>query len=215
MKKSNVREYGRKLAFAGIGAAVSLVFVVLSYYVNYLTLSFTVFSSMGIMIPLALYYYKESFLSAVVTISLGVIFANIKILPYVLASGVYVLITTLMYDKKLNIIITILIKLAYYCFVFYVLYKLTNLLVVDVDKISFLQNISQTWLYVIFNLVFVVCFFIYDILIIQGVKLARQIANKLKLTPKKKDKEKINEALQNNETQNDKQENDYDDIFKF
>ncbi|MCR4662208.1 MAG: hypothetical protein K5765_09475, partial [Clostridia bacterium] len=155
MKYSNRKDIGRRIAFAGIGAAVSLVFVILSYYVNILTLSFTVFSSCGIMIPLAMYYYKESIFSAVVTIALGAIFANIKILPYVLASGVYVVITTIMHDKKLNIFLSYFIKLVYFCFVFFVLYKLTGLFVVNIEKISFLQNLSQAWLYVVLNIIFV------------------------------------------------------------
>ena len=43
------KDIGKRLAFAGIGTAISLIFVVLAYFIKNLSLSFYVLSAGGVM----------------------------------------------------------------------------------------------------------------------------------------------------------------------
>ncbi|MCR4662109.1 MAG: hypothetical protein K5765_08970, partial [Clostridia bacterium] len=86
----------------------------------------------------------------------------------------------------------------------------------SICKISFLQNLSQVCLYVFLNISFVLCFVIYAILLIEGVKLARYVASKLKLNPvKPNDNKKAKPEIQKEETKTDDENKDFNDIYKM
>ena len=59
------KDIGKRLALAGIGTAISLIFVVLAYFIKNLSLSFYVMSAGGVMLPLTKGYFREGFLTAV------------------------------------------------------------------------------------------------------------------------------------------------------
>jgi hypothetical protein len=170
---------GLRIALAGIGSALSLVFVALSYYLSFLTLSFTVLTSVGIMFPLSKNYYREGILSAVTVGIIGFFIANKYIIPYAAVSGLYVVLTVFLYNKKVNVILITALKIAYSCLVFWLLYKLTGLFVVNVDKIPFLIKFNSVGIYAILNLVFSLCFLAYDILLIEGYKYAKKLASRI------------------------------------
>ena len=179
MKRLNTKDVGIRLALAGIGAALSVTFIVLSYYVNFMSLSFTVLSAVGILVPLSKDYYREGLLTSIVAGLIGFFIANIKIVPYAMASGLYVVLTVFLYNKKINVVLTSVLKAGYACLVFWILYKVTGLFVVNVEKITFLNNFNEIGLYAILNAVFVVAFLLYDLLLVEGYKYSKKLAEKV------------------------------------
>ena len=185
MKKLSTKDIGIRLALAGVGTALSLVCVTLSYYLSFMSLSFTVLSCIGVMCPLSKGYYREGIITSVAVCIIGFFIVNIKIIPFAMASGLYVVLTIFLHQKKVNVIITFIAKLAYSCLVFFIIYKVTNILVVDVTKITFLSKFNETGLYIMFNLIFSLCFLLYDLLLIKGHQYATVLADKI-IKPKKK-----------------------------
>ncbi|MBO7156123.1 MAG: hypothetical protein J6V83_01830, partial [Clostridia bacterium] len=83
----------KKIALAGVASAISLVAVILSFYVPNMSLSLNVLAACGIIIPLTQKYYREAILAYVAVSALGAIFANIHILSFVLIGGSYTIAT--------------------------------------------------------------------------------------------------------------------------
>ncbi|MBR1747839.1 MAG: hypothetical protein IJ735_06500 [Clostridia bacterium] len=159
------RDIGRKIALAGVGAAISLVFVVLAYFVRTLTISFAVLSAVGIMLPLSKGYYKEGLLSAVAVTAGGFFIVGLSIVPFAAASGFYVVFSIFWYEKDKNRLLGYGIKFVYSCLLFFVLYQVIGLLSVDLEKITFLDALPDAALYILFNGVFSICFLLYDFLL--------------------------------------------------
>ena len=125
------------------------------------------------MLPLTQKYYREAILAYVAVCALGGIFANIHILPFVLIGGFYTIVTIVMEDHKDKVkwYIGYPIKLVYACFVFFVLYYLTNIFFVNFEALKInLEN--KALLYFLLNLIFVLAFFIYDALLLWGYRWA-------------------------------------------
>lgn len=165
MKSKNI---GSRLALAGLGAAISLIFITLAYFIKNLSLSFNVLSSIGVMFPLTKKYYREGLLTALVVSIIGFFIANIGIIPFVLASGFYVVFCIFCYNKKINKVLLIVIKVIYSIVLFYVFYKLVSLITIDFGKIAFFNKIPSQMIYTILNVIFSISFILYDYLLIKG-----------------------------------------------
>ena len=179
MRKLNTKDIGIRLALAGVGSALGIVFVALSYYLSVMTLTFTVLTAVGVMCPLSKDYYREGILSALVIGIIGFFIANIKIVPYAMVSGLYVVLTVFLYNKKVNVILLTVIRAAYSCLVFWIIYKVTGLLIVDYKKISFLSSFNEIGIYALLNAAFVLCFLLYDFLLIKGYEYAKQLVKRV------------------------------------
>ena len=161
----------KKIALAGVSSAISLIAVILSFYIPNMSLSLNVLAAVGIALPLTQKYYREAILAYVAVCALGGIFANIHILPFVLIGGAYTILTIFMDDKKDKIkwYFAYPIKLVYACFVFFVLYYLTNIFIVNFEALN-ISTENKGLLYFLLNLMFVCIFFIYDALLLWGYK---------------------------------------------
>lgn len=159
----------KRIALAGISSAISLVAIILSFYIPNLSMSFNLLASVGIMLPLTQKYYREAILSYVAVCALGGIFANIHILPFVLVGGFYTIVTIVMDDHKDKIkwFISYPIKVVYACFVFFVLYYLTDIFFVNFSALN-ISIENKGLLYFLLNLLFVAVFIIYDALLLWG-----------------------------------------------
>ncbi|MBR2481109.1 MAG: hypothetical protein IKB56_07395 [Clostridia bacterium] len=159
----------KKIALAGISSAIALIAVILSFYLPNLSMSFNLLATVGIMLPLTQKYYREAILSYVAVCALGGIFANIHILPFVLVGGFYTIVTIVMDDHKEKVkwYISYPIKVVYACFVFFVLYYLTDIFFVNFSALN-ISTDNKALLYVILNLIFVAVFIIYDALLLWG-----------------------------------------------
>ncbi len=178
MRKTNAKDLGIRIALAGVGTALSVAFIALSYYLSFMTLSFTVLTSVGIMCPLAKNYYREGILTAIAAGVIGFFIANIKIVPYAMASGLYVVLTVFLHNKKVNVIILTAVKLAYSCLVFWIIYKVTGSLVVNYDKLTFLSKFNEVGVYALLNVLFSIAFIVYDLLLVKGYEYACKVAAK-------------------------------------
>lgn len=176
-----IKDVGRRTALAGIGAALSVIFVTLAYFVKNLSLSFYVLSAVGVMLPLVYGYYREGILSSVVVGVAGFFIANLGVIPFVAVSGFYVVFSVFWHNKGLNRWLGYGIKIAYSCLVFFLLYKVTSLISIDFSALPTLENLSYGALYAILNVIFVLCFIVYDILLEQGyVYLSKTVKKILK-----------------------------------
>lgn len=176
-----IKDVGRRTALAGIGAALSVIFVTLAYFVKNLSLSFYILSAVGIMLPLAYGYYREGILASIVVGVAGFFIANLGVIPFVAVSGFYVVFTVFWHNKGLNRWLGYFIKTAYSCLVFFVLYKLTSIISIDFSALPTLANLSYGVLYAILNVIFAVCFILYDILLEQGyIYLSKTLKKMLK-----------------------------------
>ena len=178
------KDIGSRLAFAGVGAAISVVFILLGYYVGYISLSCTVLTSVGILLPLSKSYFREAVLAALVAGIIGFFIVNIKIVPYLMASGPYVVLTVFALekfsDKTWKVLLSYLFKLGYSALVFWICYTLIGAIVVDVNKITFLSVLDQNTLYIVLNLVFSLAFLFYDFLLQKGYEFAKEKIKKIK-----------------------------------
>ena len=177
------KDIGSRMAFAGVGAALTLVFIILGYFVGYLSLTCTVLTSVGIMLPLSKGYFREGLIAAVVAGVIGFFIVNVKIVPYALASGVYVVLTVFMQlkfsDKTWKILLLYLIKLAYSALVFWICYSLVSAIVINVEKIGFLSGLSAPALYAVLNIFFSIAFLFYDFLLQKGYLFAKENIRKI------------------------------------
>lgn len=172
------KDIGSRMALAGLGAAISLIFVTLAYFIKNLSLSFTVLSSIGIMFPLTKNYYREGLLSAIVVTVIGFFIVNVGILPFTLASGFYVVFSIFCYNKKLNKTLIIVIKVIYSIVIFYVFYKLLSLIALDFGKLKFANNLPSEIIYTVLNFIFCIAFICYDYLLIKGYNYLRGLLRK-------------------------------------
>lgn len=171
------------MAYAGVGAAISLIFVVLAYFVKTLSLSFNVLSSVGVMLPITKNYYKEGIFTAVAVSVAGFFIVNISIIPFVMASGFYVVLTLFLYKKNFNRLIGYAVKFLYAGLIFFICYKLTTLITVDFTKLPHLSNslgnLSEAGLYAVLNLIFAAAFLIYDFLLEKGYDYLSKLTEKI------------------------------------
>lgn len=177
MKK---RFSAKRIALAGIGAAISLLCVIASFYVRTASLAFTLLSAVGIALPLTQDYYREAVLAYVAVCALGGIFANIQILGFVLVGGAYTIATIAM-DKhrdKLKPIFGYVIKVAYSCLVFFICYYLTNLLVIDFEKLG-ISTENGGLIYFVLNLIFTLLFLAYDTFLLWCFRYYTPLVNKI------------------------------------
>lgn len=177
MKK---RFSAKRIALAGIGAAISLLCVIASFYVRTASLAFTLLSAVGIALPLTQDYYREAVLAYVAVCALGGIFANIQILGFVLVGGAYTIATIAM-DKhcdKLKPIFGYVIKVAYSCLVFFVCYYLTDLLVIDFEKLG-ISTENSGLIYFVLNLIFTLLFLAYDTFLLWCFRYYTPLVNKI------------------------------------
>ncbi len=157
----------KKIATAAIGAAVALVFIILSRFVPSMKLTFTVLAAVGTIIPMSRGYVRESALASIAVIVLGAIIAQTSVIPYVLLGSFYIILTISAKRKGIKTVLTVPVKILYATLVFYVIYTLAGLLVIDVDKLVFLDGFSETAIFFVFDAVFVVAFLIYDFIVLE------------------------------------------------
>lgn len=191
MKKNRI--FGHSIALAGIGAAISLGAVIASFYIQQVSITLNIIAVVGIMLPLSKEYYKEAILAYAATCLLGGIFANIHILSFVFG-GAYAIYTVMVYNQKikLHIVICWLIKIAYAIFVFFIMYYLAKVFVINFEKLNTIIDLSsntKVQIYVMFNIIFVILFILYDIGLIFMYKLTIKTMERVLPTKGNKSKE--------------------------
>ena len=173
------KDIGKRLAFAGIGTAISLIFVVLAYFIKNLSLSFYVLSAGGVMLPLKKGYFREWVLASVSVSFAGFFRVKDSLVPFVMASGFYVVTSIFLYEKKFNRWIGYLIKLVYSAAVFFVCYKVLTLIMIDLTVFPAIGNLSPAALYAVLNVIFSLAFILYDFLLEKAYEYLKKLLEKI------------------------------------
>ncbi|MCL2631213.1 MAG: hypothetical protein FWD49_06835 [Firmicutes bacterium] len=166
--------YSRRIALAGIGASISLIFVTLAFYVRWASVSFTVLAMVGILLPLLQKYYKEAVFAVIAVSGIALIYTGLYVLPFALVSGSYTVVAVLFYEKKVKRIIVYAVIAVYGSLVFFFLYNLAKVLLLPNLAGLRLENLNEAQVYLAFNAVFVVALALFDFLVIS---LYKQIGN--------------------------------------
>lgn len=175
-----MKDRSRRIALAGIGAAVSLLFVVLGFYIYAITLSLNVLAAGGMMLPLSQKYYREAILAFIAVSGLGFLIVNIGAVPFILVGGSFTIFTVFWENKGWNYLISLPIKLAYSILVFFILYKVTAYFAIDLDRFIVFENFSAPLIYVFLNVAFSLLFLVYDRAIVYVYKyLSEKVFNKI------------------------------------
>lgn len=174
------RDLGTKLALAGLGSAISLIFIVLAYFIKNLSLSFYVLSAVGVMFPLTKNFYRESLLAVVAVSIIGFFIVNIAIIPFVLASGFYVVFSIFCYNKSAKNIVIFVVKILYSALIFFVFYQLIKIISIDIAKINLLKTAPSWVVYIVFNIIFSAAFVLYDYVIIKGYLYLKKLLHTTK-----------------------------------
>ena len=167
-KQNNVKtKPSQRLTLAGFGAAISVMSIILSFYVRPLKLAFRVLTVMGLMLPLTKEYYKESFLAYIGIIAIGLIFINVKIVGFAFIGGLYTIIAVYL-DRnvkagKLKWYYAALAKIAYAMVLFWALLGVISLFFY-ISTLGYIWNPYATYFMV--NLIFLGIFLMYDKLVI-------------------------------------------------
>lgn len=127
----------RGIALAGVLAGLQLVFLSVGYFVDTMVLACNFLASLCIMVTMKRKMYKESILSYIAVSILAFVIMNISALPYVVFTGVYTLVICFMEDKNVPHLVSALFAVIWANGVFYLLYRVVDLVVFDFDSLGF------------------------------------------------------------------------------
>ncbi|MDR0854941.1 MAG: hypothetical protein LBN25_01075, partial [Christensenellaceae bacterium] len=129
----------RVIAFCGLGAALSLAFETLAFFVPVASLTFHILAASGVMLPLTQKYYKESLISYAAASGIGAIYMTVYILPFVLVTGLFTILALTAREKNVKRSFVYIGTVIYASLTFFFLFFLTKNIVIDTSKIAFLD----------------------------------------------------------------------------
>ena len=157
-----MRRSAYNIAVCAMFGALQLIFVVCAKYVEILTLSFYVLCACAMMFPITKKMYKESILTF---IAVSILSFFIGLVPeciiYAMISGGYTLLSVLLREKKVHIVLSYAIKIAWTILSFFVLYIFFKEFV-TIDLSKFGVGEVPLWVY---PLVVAVVTIVYDVLL--------------------------------------------------
>lgn len=130
-------------------------------------LTFTVLATVGTIIPMSRGYVRESALSSIAVIVLGAIIVQTAVIPYVLVGSFYTILTIWAKRKGIKFFFTLPLKVLYATLVFYIVYTITGLLAIDLEKLVFLDDFSSAAVFFVLDAAFVVAFLIFDFIVLE------------------------------------------------
>lgn len=178
MSKNVRTRPSQRLTLAGFGAAISVISIILSFYIRPLKLALRILTIMGIMLPLTKEYYKEAFLAYIAVIAMGAIFINIKIVGFAFLGGLYTIIAVYLEknSNKIKWFYAVGIKIAYATALYWILFGIINIFF-KISKLGYLWNPVAT--YVMGNLIFIGLFLMYDKLTIISFEAFERLMAKI------------------------------------
>lgn len=170
----------QRLTLAGFGAAISVMSIILSFYIRPLKLVFRIVTVMGLMLPLTKGYYKESFLAYIGVIAIGVVFINIKIVSFAFIGGLYTIIAVYLdrstEEGKIKWYYAALIRIAYATVLFWILFGVISIFF-RISSLGYIWNPYATYFMV--NLVFIGIFLVYDKIVIFWFDAFSKLINRI------------------------------------
>lgn len=161
MKRLNSQE----IAVSGVATALAIIAVVVQAYLPTLRIAVNVIAAMAVCMPLCVKSLKGSIFTYIISSAVGLAVSTINALPFVLFFGLYTIVIYLLdyvfyvkskLIKPIKILIIILIKWAFYALVFFAIYKLTGLVIADMELFGW------EWTWWLLALIGFIAFSVYD-----------------------------------------------------
>lgn len=161
MKRLNSQE----IAVSGVATALAIIAVVVQAYLPTLRIAVNVIAAMAVCMPLCVKSLKGSIFTYIISSAVGLAVSTINALPFVLFFGLYTIVIYLLdyvfyvkskLIKPIKILIIILIKWAFYALVFVAIYKLTGLVIADMELFGW------EWTWWLLALIGFIAFSVYD-----------------------------------------------------
>lgn len=161
MKRLNSQE----IAVSGVATALAIIAVVVQAYLPTLRIAVNVIAAMAVCMPLCVKSLKGSIFTYLISSAVGLAVSTINALPFVLFFGLYTIVIYLLdyvfyvkskLNKPIKILIIILIKWAFYALVFFAIYKLTGLVIADMELFGW------KWTWWLLAVIGFVAFSVYD-----------------------------------------------------
>lgn len=199
MKRLNSQE----IAVSGVATALAIIAVVVQAYLPTLRIAVNVIAAMAVCMPLCVKSLKGSIFTYIISSAVGLAVSTINALPFVLFFGLYTIVIYLLdyvfyvkskLIKPIKILIIILIKWAFYALVFFAIYKLTGLVIADMELFGW------EWTWWLLALIGFVAFSVYDPLfryVFEGEKALYDRVIRSKNTSNNKVKNNQNKSSEN------------------
>lgn len=199
MKRLNSQE----IAVSGVATALAIIAVVVQAYLPTLRIAVNVIAAMAVCMPLCVKSLKGSIFTYIISSAVGLAVSTINALPFVLFFGLYTIVIYLLdyvfyvkskLVKPIKILIIILIKWAFYALVFFAIYKLTGLVIADMELFGW------EWTWWLLALIGFVAFSVYDPLfryVFEGEKALYDRVIRSKNTSNNKVKNNQNKSSEN------------------
>lgn len=161
MKRLNSQE----IAVSGVATALAIIAVVVQAYLPTLRIAVNVIAAMAVCMPLCVKSLKGSIFTYIISSAVGLAVSTINALPFVLFFGLYTIVIYLLdyvfyvkskLIKPIKILIIILIKWAFYALEFFAIYKLTGLVIADMELFGW------EWTWWLLALIGFIAFSVYD-----------------------------------------------------
>lgn len=199
MKRLNSQE----IAVSGVATALAIIAVVVQAYLPTLRIAVNVIAAMAVCMPLCVKSLKGSIFTYIISSAVGLAVSTINALPFVLFFGLYTIVIYLLdyvfyvkskLIKPIKILIIILIKWAFYALVFFAIYKLTGLVIADMELFGW------EWTWWLLALIGFIAFSVYDPLfryVFEGEKALYDRVIRSKNTSNNKVKNNQNKSSKN------------------
>ncbi len=174
MKKSNAES----IALSAIGAGISLLFILLAFYVKYLSISFNVLATLGLMLPMSKKYYKEALAGYIAVCALGFLFVNINILAFVFLGGLFPLIVIFFSQKAISrkkryIVYAIFAIFSF--FIYFIVFKTMFFELLSTFKLE-----KKLWLYPIANAIYFGVLLLYEMILLMVFQEVEKLLKRIR-----------------------------------
>ncbi len=146
----------KNVAFAGVFSALQIIFILLGFYLRFLTLTFNFSAGLALLVILALTGKRFAIMSYVAVGLIALAFTVAGCIPYVVFFGFFTIVSTILreYNAKWYIFVPVIVIIS--SIVFFLCYHVFTFIAIDFTKLGF--EIPYFVLSVIFTLV---CFVYY------------------------------------------------------
>ena len=158
----------KNVAFAGVFSALQLSFVLLGFYLHFLTLTFNFLAGLTLLTVLALTGKRYAVVSYIAVGLLAFAFTGAGCIPYVVFFGFFTIVSTILreYNAKWYVFVPVIIVIS--SLVFFLCYHVFTFIAIDFTKLGF--EIP----YFVLSILFTAICFAYYFAIFEAYKLLRE-----------------------------------------
>ena len=158
----------KSVAFTGVFSALQIAFVLLGFYLHFLTLTFNFLAGLTLLLILALIGKRYAIISYVAVGLIALAFTVAGCIPYVVFFGLFTIVSTILreYEAKWYVFVPVIIIIS--SLVFFLCYHVFTFIAIDFNKLGF--EIP----YFVLSIVFTLICFVYYFAIYEAYKLLNE-----------------------------------------